>query len=216
MERKIKKQKNIRFLISILVVASFFAFQATSIGEGATDTDQITLQLTVNQTIDLNCGTDPVNIGSLTPGTPVFNSTTCTADTNAISGYDLQVKRDDADTTMDLTTDATANITDKTAWDPTAGAGAGNAATWAGTGLGFGVYASTATKSTTWWGTGTACDDVLNKYAGFPTAYATIMDHDTYSGSATTTSVCYKVDTAATQRSGSYDGTITYQAVSKP
>ena len=204
-------------LAFLLIIGIFLVFQPVEIGEGATDTDQVTLQLSVNQTLALDCiGGTPVDLGALTPGTAVYNSTTCTTTTNADAGYDLKVKRDDADTTLDLTTSATTNITDKTAWDPTASSNAGNAATWTGTGLAFGVYASTATKSTTWWGTGTACDDALNKYAGFPTAYATIMDHDSYSAGSTTTSVCYKVDVPGTQPSGSYDGTITYQAVSKP
>jgi len=213
METKIKLIRG----VFLLLVGVFMVLQPVEIGEGATDTDQVTLQLSVNQTIAIDCdGLTPVNIGSLTPGTPVYNSTTCTTTTNADAGYDLKVQRDDADTTMDLIGTPATNITDKTAWDPTAGAGNGNAATWSGTGLAFGVYASTATKNTTWWGTGTACDDANNKYAGFPTAYATIMDHDTYSASSTTTSVCYKVDVPGTQPSGSYDGTITYQAVSKP
>lgn len=184
--------------------------------DSASATDQITLQLTIGETLSLDCSTDPVDLGTLTPGTPVSNSTTCTTTTNDESGYDLQVKRDDSDTTLDQTGDATVNITDKTAWDPTANAGDGNAAVYSGTGLGFGVYASSATKNTTWWGTGTACHDALNQYAGFPTAYANIMEHTSYSAAATTTSVCYRVDVAATQESGAYDGTITYQAAGNP
>ena len=157
-----------------------------------------------------------VNLGILAQGTSIEGSFICTVTTNAESGYDLAVKRDDADTTMDKTDDATTNINDKTAWDPTANAGDGNAVVYSGTGLGFGVYASTATKDTTWWGSGSSCHDANNKYAGFPAAYANIMDHDTYSSGSTTTSVCYRLDVVSTQKSGSYDGTITYQATSKP
>lgn len=210
----IKKIKNIKLIkataVSVLIVAVFSVFQALEFSNGATDT--VTLSLTVNEALSLDCGAD-VNIGSLTPGTPVYNSSTCTVGTNSNDGYNLQVKRDTADATLDLTTDTAVNIADKTVWDPT---GSGNAVAWSGTGLGFGVYASTATKSTTWWGTGTACDDALNEYAGFPAAYANIMEHPTYSASDTTTSVCYKVNTAATQQAGSYDGTITYQAIGTP
>jgi len=200
---KIKKPT----LVAIVLVAVFAVFQVLEFSDGAVDT--VTLSLTVNEALALDCGAN-VNIsGSFTPGTPAYNSSTCTVGTNSDDGYYLQVKRDDADTTMDHSTDASANITDKTAWNPT---GSGNAVTWTGTGLGFSVYASTATKSTTWWGTGTACDDALNEYAGFPDAYANIMEHASYSASDTTTSICYKVDTAATQKAGLYNGTITYQA----
>ena len=200
--------------LSVVVLVAAFAFQV-EIGLAATATGQVTLSTTVNQTISLDCGAN-VNLGNITPGTPVYNSTVCTGTTNAESGYDLNVMRDDADTTMDKISEATTNITDKAAWDPTANAGAGNAASWSGTGLGFGVFASTATRNTTWWGTGSACDDTNNKYAGFPTAYALIMDHDAYSSGSTTTSICYKLDVPTTQKSGTYDGNVTYQAVSKP
>lgn len=212
------KTKMLMRITLLLIVGVFMVFQPVEIGEGATDTDPVTLQLSVNQTIAIDCGTDPVDIGALTPGTPVYNSTTCTTTTNADAGYDLKVQRDDSDTTMDLIGTPATNITDKIAWDPTANTGAGNAVAWSGTGLGFGVYASSATKNATWWGTGTACDfaDTNNLYAGFPTTYATIMDYDTYSATATTTSVCYRVDVPGTQPAGSYDGTITYQTVSKP
>jgi len=200
--------------LSVVVLVFAFAFQV-EIGLAATATDQVTLSTHVDETISLACGAD-VNLGNITPGTPVYGATTCTGTTNAESGYDLSVKRDDADTTMDKMSEATTNIADKTAWDPTAGAGAGNAATWSGVGLGFGVFASTATKDTTWWGTGNACDHADNKYAGFPTAYALIMDYDAYSSGSTTTDICYKLDVPTTQKSGTYDGNITYQAVSKP
>jgi hypothetical protein len=189
--------------------------QVFELSVGATATDQVTLTTSVAETISIDCGAD-VDLGTLTPGTPVTGSSTCTTTTNANGGYNLQVKRDDADTTMDKTTDASINIADKTAWDPTASAGNGNAATWSGTGLGFAVYASTATKNTTWWGAGTTEGDALNKYAGFPSAYANVMVHASYSAGSTTNTIGYKLDVPSTQRSGAYDGTITYQAVSTP
>ena len=139
----------------VFLLAAFFVFQATHFSEGAVQTDQVTLSVTVAEGITLNCGAD-VNLGTLTPGTPVSNSTTCTVTTNANGGYDLAVRRDDADTTMDHNTDATANITDKTAWNRTTP----NAAAYSSTGLGFSVYASTATKNTTCWGTGSTCHEV--------------------------------------------------------
>jgi hypothetical protein len=210
-----KKRNFLAVVLSVVLTASFLVLQGLEI-KSATDTEQVTLQTTVAQTISLNVDSATSNLGTLTPGTPVSSSTVCTVTTNADSGYDLQVKRDDADTTIDKTTEAATNITDKTAWDATADSGDGNAAAYSGTGLGFSVYASTATKNTTWWGTGTSCHDASNLYAGFPTAYGTIMDHDSYSSSSTTASVCYRLDTASTQKSGAYDGTITYQATSKP
>jgi hypothetical protein len=206
-----KKIKIIGLGLSVFILVVFAVMQAMESQSATSTTDQVQLSVTVAQTVSLSCGAD-VNIGTLTPGTPVSNSTTCTTTTNAESGYDLQVKRDDADTTMDKSDDATTNITDKTAWTP----GTPNAAAYSGTGLGFSVYASTATKNTTWWGTGSSCHDSNNLYAGFPATYATIMDHDSYSSSSTTTSVCYRLDVPSTQKSGTYNGMITYQATTKP
>jgi len=210
----IKRKTKLPLLISTFLVAMFFVFQAME-SQSATETDSVTLSTTVAEIISMNCGSD-INLGTLTPGTPVPTTdqhTTCTVTTNANGGYNLQVKRDDADTTMDKTNDATVNITDKTAWDPT---GSGNAAVYSDTGLGFSVYASTATKNTTWWGTGSTYDDANNKYAGFPTAQTNIMQHTSYSSESTTTSIAYRLDVPSTQRSGAYDGSITYQAVSQP
>lgn len=208
------RNKKIGLVLATFVVVVFLFMQAMET-KSATSSDQVQLSVTIAQTVSLACGAD-VNLGTLTPGTPVSSSTTCTTTTNAESGYDLQVKRDDADTTLDKADDATTNITDKTEWDSTANTGDGNAAVYSGTGLGFSVYASTATKDTTWWGTGSSCHDASNLYAGFPDAYETIMDHDSYSAASTTTSVCYRLDVASTQKSGSYNGTITYQATTKP
>lgn len=211
----LKKTKGALFL-SIFLVFIFGIMQAMET-KSATSTSQITITTTVAETISLDCvSATPVALGTITPGTPVYNSNTCTTTTNANGGYNLAVKRDDADTTIDKVGEAATNISDKTAWDPTASAGAGNAATWTGTGLGFSVYASTATKSTTWWGTGTTCDDALNKYAGFPVAYANIMQHASYSATSTTVGICYKLDVGTTQKSGNYDGTVTFQATSTP
>lgn len=196
----------VAYMILLFSVAVLFPLNYSN--SAITTTDQVTLSLTVAQNITLNCGAD-VNLGTLTPGTPVNGTSTCTTTTNAESGYDLAVKRDDVDTTMDHTTDAATNITDKTAWTP----GTPNAVAWSGTGLGFRVAVSgtTATHNSTWWGT-----DASPLFAGFPSAYATIMDHDSYSATSTAVVVAYRVDVPGTQRSGSYNGMITYQATTKP
>lgn len=202
------------FFLSISLVVVFAVMQAMET-RSDTNTDQVQLSVSVADTISINCGAD-VNLGSLTPGTEVTGSSTCTVTTNAAGGYELAVKRDDSDTTLDLTTDAAVNITDKTAWDPTASTGDGNAASYIGTGLAFSVYGSSASKNTTWWGTGTTCGDASNLFAGFPVDYANIMEHTSYSSSSTTTNICYTLDVPSTQQSGTYNGTITYQATSTP
>jgi hypothetical protein len=209
-KKKERRNYSTAMIFSVVLLMDFIFLQAME-SKSATDTEQVTLTTTVAETISLSC-TTPVALGTLTPGTPVYNSNVCTTTTNANGGYNLAVKRDDSDTTMDQIANSTYNITDKTAWDSTTP----TSAAWTGTGLGFSVYASTATKNTTWWGTGTTCDSSSNLYAGFPAVYTDIMQHASYSSSSTTTSICYKLDVPTTQRSGAYDGTVTFQATSTP
>ena len=211
-----KKKGLVVFALAVFLVATFFIFQSLEFSKGApaTATDQVNLSVTVEETISLSCGAD-VSLGTLTAGTPVSASTVCTTTTNAEAGYHLAVKRDDPDTTMDHASDATTNITDKTAW-----ALPGPGVAYSGTGLAFRVYAvSSATKNNTWWGTDTACPHTVPAsalYAGFPTSYVDIMEHDSYNSGSSTVSICYRLDVPSTQKSGSYTGSVTYQVTSGP
>ena len=196
------------FTLSISLVAVFFVFQGLEI-QGASDTDQVQLSVAVQTTIALDCGAD-VDLGSLTPGTPVTGSSTCAATTNASSGYNLKVKKDNAGATMN---DGSGHdISDKTAWD----SGTPNGALYTGTGLGFRVKATgtTSTHNSTWWGSDDT--DANAKFAGFPASYDTIMNHTSYSATSTDTVIGYKLDVPTTQPSGSYTGTITFQANTNP
>jgi len=207
------KTKKTKYAIvaSLIVVAVFGVMQAME-SKSAT-TDQVNLTVDVASVIDVTCP-DPSAFGTLTPGTPVTTTATCTTTTNNSTGYILEVKRDDADTTLDLSTDAATNITDKTAWDSTANAGDGNAATWSGTGLGFRVM-QTGTDSgynATWWGS----DDTLTnaKFAGLPSAYDTILDAS--SSGETDAAVGFRLDVPAAQTAGTYTGTATFQVTANP
>jgi hypothetical protein len=203
------KRKKIAIIVSTFLVAIFGVMQAME-SKSATATDQVNLSVSVAQALTLGCGSD-VNFGTLTPGVAVTGTTTCQTTTNAV-GYTLNVKRDDSDTTLDLDSDATKNIADKTAWN----SATPNGATWSGTGLGFRVK-QTGTNSgysTTWWG----ADDTAGnaKYAGLPSAYDKILEYGSYSASATDTVIEYKLDVPASQPSGAYSGSVTFQAVGNP
>lgn len=202
--------KHPAFFVSLLVVCVFAVLQALEI-RGA-DTSQVTLTTDVQSAVDVSC-TGSVSLGTLVAGTPVSGTTTCTTTTNSNTGYSLRVKRDDA--TGTLKNVSSTYIPDKTAWDPTASAGSGNAALWSGTGLGFRVRqtGTTATYNSTWWG---ANDAAGAKYAGVPAAYAKIMDHASYSASPTDTVVEFKTDVTAGQATGAYSGTVTFQVVALP
>ena len=193
----------------------------TAISTQSTQSTPQNITTDVQDVLSLDCTHDNtandhiVEFGNLTPGTPVTASTTCTVTTNSDQGYTLAVKRNTIDATMDKDGEDTTNIPDRTAWNPT---GTGNAQQWqiSDANLAFTIYDTTATKDTTWWGTGTTQTDANNKYAGFPTDYTNIMNHTQYNQTATTTNIGYKLDVPTTQKSGIYSGDITYQVTTAP
>src|SRR3989338_1349136 len=167
------------------------------------------------------------NFSSITPSTAVFATTTLSIDTNNPTGWNVTVARDDADTTMDLDTDATVNITDQTAWVP------GAATTTAGNAvrissfinscdvLGMRVMTASCTPSfisTAWWGTTDAyMDSATTLWAGFNSTAQKIGDSNVSSGgSAKLNTVLYYLDVSSTQRTGAYSGGITYTATMNP
>ncbi len=104
--------------------------------------DGTTLTTTVASNISLDCtqtgqtNDKTIEFGTITPGTPITQSLTCTVSTNSTNGYTLTTQRNTATATMSK--DATHYITDRTSWDPQNP----NATLWQthDTGLAFTVY----------------------------------------------------------------------------
>jgi hypothetical protein len=222
---KYNMKKHFRFFAQFSFVALCVGF--ASVAYAAQDTDTVNLEVDVQSNLSLDCGgsgIDPdVDFGVVTAGTPVVGTSTCSVTTNHEEGYDLFVDRTTNGNTHVLQhTDTTTYIADLTAWNGS------NAAAWTNgttTGLGFRVQSvSGATKNDTWWGASTSCtsaEDATALFAGVPEDPDTatpipVMDHDTYSSAATTATICYKLDVASTQKSGTYSGDITYTAIGKP
>ncbi|MSR76260.1 MAG: hypothetical protein EXS68_01550 [Candidatus Ryanbacteria bacterium] len=162
--------------------------------------------------------------GTLSPGTLVSSSNTLTTFTNNSTGLIITVERDDTDSTMDLTTDAATNISDKTNWDATANTNAGNAtaSTTESQTLQFRIRSSgtdSGNYSSTWWGSN---DKTANaKFAGFPLSSAstnikTIINRTSASSPETDSVVLYNLDVPPGQKTGSYSGGITYTATVNP
>lgn len=198
-------------VVSLVFVGASVAFAANP--------DTITLSATVTGTVALSCDQTgnpdatpkTVELGTLTAGTPVTGSTTCTVTTNNATGYTLNVKRDDADTTMDNVADASVNIADLP--NTIAGTAPNNPITWTdGTtkGLGYTVASTSATGGNIAWANAGA------NYVGFTTAGENIMTSTGYDAISTTTVVNYKLDVLSTQQAGNYDGVITYTATTNP
>ncbi len=177
------------------------------------------ISATIQETMTLSCGADIDldNSTTLIPETPQSNTTTCTVTTNDAEGYNLSVVDDrGASNTLyheTLSASPDGQIQDKTPWDPT---GSGNAQAWTGDGMGFGILSSEATKNSTWWGTGNTCDDTNQLYAGFPNTDQNILEHTSYTNTATDTEICYRVNVPSTQIAGEYTGSVTYTATGRP
>lgn len=167
------------------------------------------------------------NFPTLTPGSPVFATSTLSVDTNNSTGWNVTASRDDLDTTFDLDTDATVNITDQTAWVPGAATTtAGNAVRVSSLDssqkvLAFRTMTASGTVSfisTSWWGaTDAYIDSATTLWAGFPSTAQKIGDSSVSSGgSAKLNTVLYYLDVPSTQKTGGYSGGITYTATMNP
>ncbi|MDP2856287.1 MAG: hypothetical protein Q8N90_04240 [bacterium] len=169
-----------------------------------------TISVSVTSTISFTVATSTIALATLTPGTtPVTATTSCETSTNNAGGWTLSAKRDDATSTMDLTTDETVNFPDATAWNGS------NSSGTPGTNLSFRVYQTgtgSGLYSTTWWGT----TDGSPLYAGFPSSNQSIATIATYVSSAQTVVYGLRADAPLTQKTGSYDGAITLTALANP
>lgn len=184
----------------------------------AQENEEVTLDTTVLSTLTFTVDSATKSLGDLTPGTAVTATSTLTVGTNSSGGFTVKVVRNDADTTMDLTTDATVNITDQTAWNSgTPNSVLKSALENSGDVLAFRVkQTGTAANcySSTWWGTDDT--DSNAKYAGFPpTTAQTIVSDTTYEAADVDIVALYYLDVATSQKTGTYDGKITYTATAQ-
>lgn len=151
----------------------------------------------VNYALSLSVDSNTVNLGTITPGTPTTGQSILTVTTDSWGGYDLFTSQNHSM----MHTDATTTIPDYSC-------AIANPCLWSGTGLGFTLTSGTQVESK--WGS-----TPNFKYAAFPLS-ATIFHTKTgYTSGGDQTTVGYKLDTPATQKSGAYSNIITYTATSK-
>jgi len=200
---------------------------ATALVAGAAITATPTFDITAVSDASITFLTSTDIFSSITPGSPVFATSTLSIDTNKTTGWNVTVSRDDADTTIDLDTNALVNIIDQTAWVPGAATTtAGNAARISslinsGDVLAFRVMTASGTPSffsTSWWGdTDEYIDSATTLWAGFDSSEREIGNSSVSSGgSAVLNTVLYYLDVSSTQPTGAYSGGITYTAYMNP
>lgn len=181
-------------------------------------------QITINSgasSLTLIVSTD--TFPSLTPGSYVFATSTISVDTDNASGWNVALSRDDADTTLDLSTDAAVNIVDQTSWVPGADtSSAGNAVRMSlldnsGDVLAFRLMTASGTASfisTAWWGNNdTYVDNVSSFWSGIPASAQQVGNSSSSSGgSPALNTILYYLDVPSTQRTGTYNGDLTFTA----
>ncbi|MHA1889085.1 MAG: hypothetical protein ACTSX0_13755 [Promethearchaeota archaeon] len=147
--------------------------------------------------ISLTVDSDTINLGIITPGTPVIGESTLTVTTDAWGGYELYVNQNHSMLHTDSTTAISEFICDINA-----------PCLWSGNGLGFTI--KSGTEVDTKWGS-----DPNYKYACFPDSSTKFHETSQYINGGNQTVIRYKLDTPVTQKSGDYSNVITYIAMEK-
>ncbi len=169
-----------------------------------------TINVTVNETITLSLASSTLSLPALTPGIAVTATSSATVTTNAPSGFQLEVNRNSATSTI---ASGTITFPDATAFS---GANA-TSATSIGANLSFRENAtgtSVGLYSTSTWGTNDVDPNAL--YAGFPTSPQIYASTSTYVGSSQTVVMEVRANAPATQQATAYTGTITVTAIALP
>jgi hypothetical protein len=151
-------------------------------------------------------------------------------DTNKSTGWYVTLERQDADTTLDLDSDATVNITDQTVWTAPAattthtGASSVRISSFGNSQrvLAFRVMTASSTNGSmffapSWWGSEDSyIDNVNTLWAGIPapsSGQKIGISSVNSGGSPALNTVLYYLDVPNTQKTGVYSGNIIFTAV---
>lgn len=151
----------------------------------------------VNFIISLQVDSNTVNLGTLTPGTPVVGQSVLTVTTDSWGGYDLLASQNHQMTHTDTVTTI-----------PNYSCDIANPCLWSGVGLGFTIKSGTGVESK--WG----ITPNFN-FAYFPLVDTIFHEKTGYTSGGDVTTVGYELDVTTTQKSGNYSNIITYTAMTK-
>jgi len=207
----------VSIMLALIVMAGFYVKHAFGVAE--------TLDVTINSTIDFTLHTN--DFPALTPGSPVFASTTMSMTTNNTAGWNVTLSGDEKTNSVPVFNSSggdPGDITDATQWIIDAAAAtttAGNAAaiTSGDDVLAFRVMSGSGSApflSTSWWGTSDVQFNASQLWGGIasPTGVSRIGNAGTgsYQAGAHLNTVQYYLDVPASQQTGAYTGPLTYTA----
>lgn len=211
------------FIVALVISLMTFSGIYSQFAGAETEALSVTVQAASVFSVDTN--NFPTNI---TPGTPVYATSTLSVTTNTSNGWYIELYGTDratGNTTMDLGTDASVGITDATEWiSGSATTSAGNAAsiTSGDDVLAFRAMSASGTPrflATTWWGAADGWPGSgTTKWAGFASSTAAnlkigqISTGDYNSGTALNT-IQYYLDVPAGQQTGAYSGNLMFTLV---
>lgn len=201
-------------LITVLLVLSGVVLSGGIIFSAKAGEQGVTLETNIQTIFTFSIDSNTLDLGDLVPGIPVSGTSVLGVETNNETGFNIIVARNDSDTTLDLGTDDTVNITDQADWnsnnpnavikDSLDNSGDVFAFRVKETGTDSGNYNSI------WWGDTDGDSDAL--FAGIPYPAKTIINRTSVSSPLTDSIVEYYLDVSANQETGAYDGGVTYTA----
>ena len=174
------------------------------------------------------------NFSSLSPGSPVFATSTLNVNTNNASGWNVTLSGDNVTLTAQTMNDGGAPVTEITDLDPqwiipaaaaTTTAGNAVAITNGQDALAFRVMSASSTNgvsflSTAWWGTSDAMFNASQLWAGLASSTNVSRIGNAGTGSLSASdhlnTVQYYLDVPVSQKTATYTGTLTYTAVANP
>lgn len=212
-------------LIALFVFGGTYAYDAYAVSQTQTNALTVTIAAATTFTVSTN------SFGTLTPGTPLFATSTIKVVTNASGGWNIALAGDNqgsagASTTLYFAgTPYSPGIADGTEWIPAAATTSVGNATTITSGddfLYFRVMTASGTaafRSTTWWGS----DDTPftnAKWAGIASStvarkIGSISIND-QAASSTLNTVQYYLDVPSNQQQGAYTGNLTFTWTDAP
>lgn len=214
------RRKILSAVIAVMMIvggSGLLSLAKVQVAKAVQATGTQTIVLTVTSTITLTLATSTVNLGTLAPGTPLNATTSLSVTTNDGNGWNLQVRRDDATTTLNLNGTSTPDTTFPDATDWTYATPNATTSANVGANLSFRVFQTgtdAALYNSSWWGSDDTAPNAL--FAGFPAVDQQIATVASYVGAAQSVVYGFRADAPGTQPGGTYIGTVTFTAITNP
>lgn len=199
-----------------------YCFRITNAGSTTNFQYNVYPQATITSgSLTFAIDSNTTSLPAVTSGTLVATTSILTAKTGNSSGFSISVARDTVGATMSRSGDAGVTISDKSpdwiAPGSTATPGNATASSTQSQTLQFRIRSNgtdSANYASAWWGAADTSAAAL--FGGIPSTTQRIVNRASAAVSTTTAYVLYNLDVPATQKSGTYTGSVTYTAVANP